>query len=267
MNIEQLKNILNSKGAKTKKSFGQNFLFEDDILWKIAETIPEKGDFFFEFGGGAGTLTEKLVERKLFPLSVFEIDEEMLKILSKRFGTLISLINKDASKVDFSDLPEGKGIFLGNLPYNISSPILFNTCYKSSKLNYAVFLLQKEVAQKVVAKPGERKFSPIAALINFIGKADLLFDIEASHFFPPPKVTSSLIKITFEKEVEEQKLRNFTKIAQILFSHRRKTLNNVFKLNNLNKNILEKQEIKPQKRIEELKWSEILSLIEELTEI
>jgi len=267
MNIELLKNILNSKGAKTKKSFGQNFLFEDDILWKIAETIPLNNDFFFEFGGGAGSLTEKLVEKRLSPLFVFEIDEDMIKILSKRFGTFINLKNKDASKIDFSDLPDGKGIFLGNLPYNISSPILFNTCYKSSKLNYAVFLLQKEVAQKVVAKPQERKFSPIAALVNFIGKAELLFDIEPSHFFPPPKVTSSLIKITFDKEIEEKKLKNFAKISHILFSHRRKTLNNVFKLNNLDKNILEKNNIKFQKRIEELKWNEVLSLIQELTEI
>jgi 16S rRNA (adenine1518-N6/adenine1519-N6)-dimethyltransferase len=262
MNLSELKQIMQEAGLRAQKRFSQNFLYEDSILERIASFIPGNMPFYLEIGGGLGALTGKAVERGLEPLTVVDLDDNMLDFLQKKYGQQADIQKRDGATLDFSEFYKGTpGMLFGNLPYQVSSLILFNSCYNSMYLDSAVFLLQKEVAEKVVSAPGDRQFSPIAALIHLIGDAELLFNIAPENFHPAPKVWSSLIKIRFKKHgYTREYLESFGKVMRILFSHRRKTLNNVFKINQLDREILETAGLSKTTRIEELPWESVVQL-------
>ncbi len=246
MNISDLKQILGSHATSAKKGFSQNFLYSDEMLERIASFVPKNAGFYIEIGGG--------------------VDDSMLKILNNRFGGKAEIKKEDATHLRFDNyFKEKRGAVFGNLPYSVSSPILFTTVQQSRFLNSAVFLLQKEVAEKTVSNPGEREFSPLAALINLTGSAELLFNIPPEAFFPAPKVWSSLIKIRFnEHDFSEDYLEKFGTIMKKIFSNRRKTLANVFKINQLPQSILDESAISPNARIEEISWETVLFIAKKL---
>ena len=154
-----------------------------------------------------------------------------------------------------------KGFVVGNLPYQISSPIIHNTCYESEFLDGALFLLQKEVAEKLCALPGTREFGPIAGIVKMVGRADYLFTLPPEEFYPSPKVNSALVKITFyEHGYDREHLKKFVSFMRSLFSNRRKTLLNVFKINKLDIDLLKRLEISETLRAESLDWETIVSL-------
>lgn len=219
MNLQQLKEFLASHGAGPSKRFSQNFLFRDHVLERIIDHVPDGAAFYIEIGGGIGTLTEKAVLRRFNPFTIVDLDDSMLEILRERFSGSARILKQDGSKLNFREYFKGeRGAVFGNLPYAVSSPILFNTCFQSSVLKSAVFLLQKEVAEKVVSQPCERDFSPIAALIQLIGSAEMLFSIPPEEFYPAPKVWSSLIKINFnDHDFEPEYLEKFASALKKLF--------------------------------------------------
>ena len=266
MNLSEIKKYLAKAGVQANKKFSQNFLFNDDVLCRIIDLVPPNKGFYVEIGGGLGSLTEKAVQKKLSPLTVADLDENMLAVLRSRFSDAADIVFQDGTKIDFLQYYHGtKGYVFGNLPYQVSSLIMMNTCFESKYLDGAVFLLQKEVAQKFAAAPQTRDFGPIAALIRLVGHADYIFKVPPEDFYPAPKVESAVLKVTFkEHNFSKEELSSFADTVRILFSNRRKTLQNVFKINCINAEILGDLGDIAMKRAEELDWETILKINEKI---
>ena len=266
MNLSEIKKYLAKAGVQANKKFSQNFLFNDDVLCRIIDLVPLDKGFYVEIGGGLGSLTEKAVQKKLFPLTVADLDENMLAVLRSRFSDSADIVFQDGAKIDFSQYYQGtKGYVFGNLPYQVSSLIMMNTCFESRYLDGAVFLLQKEVAQKFAAAPKTRDFGPIAALIRLVGHADYIFKVPPEDFYPAPKVESAVLKVTFkDHNFTKNELASFADTVRILFSNRRKTLQNVFKINCIDTEKLNDLNDIAMKRAEELDWETILKINEKI---
>ncbi|MBP5406039.1 ribosomal RNA small subunit methyltransferase A [bacterium] len=266
MNLAEIRKYLAEAGVQANKKFSQNFLFNDDVLHRIIDLVPAGKGFYVEIGGGLGSLTEKAVRRGLAPFTVADLDENMLNVLRNRFSDRAYIVFQDGAKIDFSQYYQGtKGYVFGNLPYQVSSLIMMNTCFESRYLDGAVFLLQKEVAQKFAAAPQTRDFGPIAALIRLIGHAECVFTVHAEDFYPAPKVESAVLKVTFNDHgFSREELSSFADTVRMLFSNRRKTLQNVFKINCIDAGILNDFGDITMKRAEELDWETILEINEKI---
>ncbi|HSA34009.1 MAG TPA: 16S rRNA (adenine(1518)-N(6)/adenine(1519)-N(6))-dimethyltransferase RsmA [bacterium] len=262
MNRDILKTLLAAAGVSPRKGLSQNFLCDDAALERIADVLTPGAGFYVEMGGGAGSLTEKAVGRGLQPLTVLDIDETMLRILHERFDGKATVINADAVRYDLTPHFTGtRGVVFGNLPYQASSPILLSVLSQSRYISRIVFLLQREVAVKCAAEPASRDFSPLGALIRHIGDADILFDIGPASFFPPPKVMSSVLQIPIRPhDKTPDEIMAMADAFRVLFSHRRKTLANVFKMHRLPAAFLEEAGIGANARIEEIDWPTLEAL-------
>ncbi len=267
MNLALLKTLLADAGVTPRKGLSQNFLFDDAALERIADAVPESAGFYVEIGGGVGSLTEKAVARGLQPLTVLDIDRAMLRILRTRFTGKAEIVEADAVRYDIAPHFAGtRGVVFGNLPYQASSPILFSVLAQSRYISRAVFLLQREVAEKCAAEPASRLFSPLGALIRHLGEADILFDIPPELFYPAPAIVSSVIEIVIRPhEKTPDQIMKMADAFRLLFSHRRKTLANVFKMHSLPAELLAESSIGPNARIEEIAWPTLESLAARIT--
>ncbi|MFO7735869.1 MAG: 16S rRNA (adenine(1518)-N(6)/adenine(1519)-N(6))-dimethyltransferase RsmA [bacterium] len=268
MSGNKIENMLSQFRIRPSKRFGQHFLIDEDIRDAIILELEDKKDFYLEIGPGPGILTEKVLEKGLSPFTVCEIERNMIEILEKRFGDSVSVIKKDGARLNISEKFSGKsGVVFGNLPYNSGTAILRNVIRHSTKISTAIFMLQKEVAHKIIANPEERLFSPMAGLIHFTGKAQSLFDVPPSSFRPPPEVQSSVIRADFsEHSYSPAEIEKIFKILWKLFSHRRKTMNNIFKMHGFDKILFEKYNIQPSSRIEKLSFDKIRKLVSSIME-
>jgi len=213
---------------KPKKRFGQNFLQDENILNKIVKEInPQKDDLIIEIGPGYGALTQKLISVTQNLIAV-EIDNELAKDLKERFPQL-QLINEDFLETDLFKLSmDSKKLrVVGNIPYNITSPILFKLIEHNKLIKDAVFMVQLEVAKRMSADRGTKDYGILAVVLKYFSETKLCFKISPNVFHPKPKVFSALIHINF-KEInypeEEQKL--FIQIVKASFGNRRKILKN-----------------------------------------
>ena len=213
---------------KPKKRFGQNFLQDENILNKIVKEInPQTGDSIIEIGPGYGALTQKLTSATE-NLTAIEIDNLLTNELKVRFPNL-RLINEDFLETDLSTLTSAKKKLriVGNIPYNITSPILFKLIEDNKLIKDAVFMVQLEVAKRMTAQRGTKDYGILAVVLNYFAETKLCFRISPNVFYPKPKVYSALIHIQFKKmeeSREEQKL--FMAIVKAAFGNRRKTLKN-----------------------------------------
>jgi 16S rRNA (adenine1518-N6/adenine1519-N6)-dimethyltransferase len=213
---------------KPKKRFGQNFLQDENILNKIVKEIdPQPDDLIIEIGPGYGALTRKLISATENLIAV-EIDNELSKELKEKYPQL-HLINEDFLETDLSKLSkdEKKLRVVGNIPYNITSPILFKLIENNKLIQDAVFMVQLEVAKRMTADRGTKDYGILAVVLKYFSETKLCFKISPNVFHPKPKVYSALIHINF-KEInypeEEQKL--FIQIVKASFGNRRKILKN-----------------------------------------
>ncbi|MFA8343144.1 MAG: 16S rRNA (adenine(1518)-N(6)/adenine(1519)-N(6))-dimethyltransferase RsmA [Rhodothermaceae bacterium] len=211
------------------KQFGQNYLTDKNIINKIIETInPAKDENFLEIGPGQGALTEKILER-CGTLTAIEIDTRVIEDLSARFGEL-KLINHDFLKFDFNsdNLDLSKKIRVaGNIPYNITSPILFKLIEQKDKIQDCHLMMQLEVAKRITAVQNTKDYGILAVILNYIADTKLCFKISPNVFYPKPKVFSAIIKIDFKDKLPDQiKLETFIKVVKAAFGNRRKTLKN-----------------------------------------
>jgi 16S rRNA (adenine1518-N6/adenine1519-N6)-dimethyltransferase len=213
---------------KPKKRFGQNFLQDENILNKIVKEIsPRSDDLIVEIGPGYGALTQKLLSSTENLIAV-EIDNELIANLKDRFPQ-IHIINENFLVSNLSKLSaEGKKLrIVGNIPYNITSPILFKLIENNKLVKDAVFMVQLEVAKRMSANKGTKDYGILAVVLKYFSETKLCFKISPNVFFPKPKVFSALVHIHF-KEIavpeEEQKL--FREIVKAAFGNRRKTLKN-----------------------------------------
>lgn len=227
----EVKRIFRENGLTPKKWMGQNLLVDSYYLKRIAEAAPiTEGDKIVEIGAGLGVLTQALIDLGAEVWAI-EFDSGFYTYLEEIFARneKVHLIHADALKFDYGLLASEIGSLrvTANLPYNISSRIIFNCFEKRSLFSSLTILLQKEVAQRLVAVPGTKDYGILSVLLGISARVRLLFDIPPGAFFPKPEVTSTLLQIHFPPEAplflkNDKVLKNLVKAA----SSRRKTLKN-----------------------------------------
>ena len=259
--------ILNKYGLKAKKRFGQNFLIDESIIDRIVdESEISKEDIVIEIGPGLGNLTEKLLEKAKIVIA-FEIDEDMIKVLNGRFSNISNfiLINQDILKVNIYDVLKENNIeisnikLVANLPYYITTPIMFKIFEEAIFIQSLTIMVQKEVADRIVASPKSKDYGVLTVNTKYYGKAKKLFDVPNTSFIPAPNVTSSIVKIDICKRYVVQDEKTFFKLVKASFAQRRKKLlnsienSNVFNIEKEQlSNILTECGIKENARAEEI---------------
>ena len=266
---------------KTRRQLlGQHFLHDKNIIKKIVEANqPEKSDLFIEIGPGTGALTFPLAEKAGFVLAI-EKDQSLIPSLEAKAAANVEIITGDILKLDLAPLIERKRSGLssvkmaGNLPYHISTQILFVLLELKNSLTQAVFLFQKEVAQRLVAQAGTKKYSPLSILLQNYFETELLFYIKPGAFSPPPAVDSACVKFTRRHQpafFPEEQDQDFTEFLKVSFARRRQTLKK-----NLEKagyspekisQVLEKLQLKSQTRAEELAPQTLYQVFRALKEV
>ena len=229
---------------KPKKSLGQNFLFDNNIINKIIKLANIKGNHIVEIGPGTGNLTEKIIDQKPKSLILIEKDYNLKKKLEKKFSNQKNLLifNEDILKFNIEDKIKKNSIIIGNLPYNISSQILVKLIKFNKwmpKYMKLILMFQKEVADKIIAKNSTSSFGRLAVLVKTRLKVINSFHVSNNCFFPIPKVKSTvLVFVPFiNKDFNVKDINNLEKITHFFFSKKRKMINKVFKI--LFKNSLE----------------------------
>ena len=217
---------------KPKKSLGQNFLIDKNIIKKITEAYPISNESeILEIGPGTGNLTEFFLKKEPKKIFLIEKDKNLFLDLKRKYNK-IEIINDDILKLSLKEMVNEKTIVFGNLPYNISSQILtrFILNKENLPLKVFIFMFQKELADRIIAKPNTSSYGRLTILTNWKFKVKKLFDISPNSFFPKPKVTSTLLffrmKENFNLFKEPETL---GKITKIFFNQRRKKIKNQFK--------------------------------------
>ena len=217
---------------KPKKSLGQNFLIDKNIIKKITEAYPISNESeILEIGPGTGNLTEFFLKKEPKKIFLIEKDKNLFLDLKRKYNK-IEIINDDILKLSLKEMVNEKTIVFGNLPYNISSQILtrFILNKENLPLKVFIFMFQKELADRIIAKPNTSSYGRLTILTNWKFKVKKLFDISPNSFFPKPKVKSTLlffrIKENFNLFKEPETL---GKITKIFFNQRRKKIKNQFK--------------------------------------
>ena len=213
---------------KPRKRFGQNFLVDHQVINQIISTIaPKKDDNIIEIGPGKGALTFPLAEY-LEHLSVIEIDRDLITILEAQNNQKISIYNSDALAFDFNQFSKQLRI-VGNLPYNISSPLLFHLLSCKDNIIDMTFMLQKEVVERIVASPGSKSYGRLSVVMQAFFDAELMFVVPKDSFDPQPKIESAILYLKTKSAPLVQNLKPLENIVKLAFSQRRKTLKNCLK--------------------------------------
>lgn len=216
---------------KARKRFGQNFLVDEQIIADIIRVIrPEAADIMVEIGPGLGALTRPLLQR-LNQLHVVEIDRDIIARLEKDYPQDKLVIHAgDALKFDLAQLPASLRI-VGNLPYNISSPLLFHFSDYCERIRDMHFMLQNEVVERMVAEPSTPAYGRLSVMLQYRFHMEKLLDVPPESFRPSPKVNSAIVRMiplpANEVQVKNEKL--FAQIVAAAFGQRRKTLRNTLK--------------------------------------
>lgn len=243
---------------KAKKKFGQNFLIDNQIIKSILDEIKfSETNKYLEIGPGMGALTSEL-QKKTKNLDLIEIDQDMIKILRSKLNRTTQLFEGDV--LGFGDnFFEGYNVVLGNLPYYIATEIIFRFL-SINNVDTLYFMLQKEVADRLVAQVGTKENSILTNLVGFNFRAEKCFDIKPESFDPPPKVTSSFIKLTRHQDyVNEITYVDFKRIIKESFKFKRKNLKNNLK-DILNLNDFGNLEILPTNRAEDLSIEDFIKI-------
>lgn len=215
---------------KTKKSLGQHFLKDGNMIRKIVDAIPAKPeDRVIEIGPGAGALTGPLLDR-FKDLTVIEIDQRMVEHLAEKFPEL-NIIHQDILKCNWAEFTKiGENVHvIGNLPYYITSQILFAILENRSRLQTATLMMQKEVAERIVASPGNKEYGILSVQCQLMSTPEILFDVPPHLFSPPPNVDSTVIRFSLDKSELECTDQHLKTVVRMAFNQRRKKLSNALK--------------------------------------
>jgi len=217
--------------VKPKKRLGQHFLTDQAIAKRIADAlVTEPGEFVFEVGPGKGILTRYLLDQDIHLLPV-EIDPESSMYLKKNWPVLEGLlIEEDFLRLDLEKHAGNSFHVIGNFPYNISSQIFFRILEYKSSIPSVVCMIQKEVAERIASPPGSRAYGILSVLLQAYYDIKYLFTVKPGSFFPPPKVTSGVIRLT-RNDVERLPCDEtlFLKVVKVTFNQRRKMIRNSLK--------------------------------------
>jgi 16S rRNA (adenine1518-N6/adenine1519-N6)-dimethyltransferase len=216
---------------RARKRFGQHFLHDQHIIELILRAInPQPGDNLVEIGPGQGALTYPLL-KSCKDLIAIELDRDLVPVLqreSERYGKL-EVINADILEFELASLGEDRKFrLIGNLPYNISTPLMFHMLKSISRIEDMHFMVQKEVALRMVAGPGNNHYGRLSVMLQYRCDCQHLFDVGPESFSPPPKVDSAVVRMTPLAEpahdIGDEKI--FLAIVQAAFGQRRKTISN-----------------------------------------
>ena len=211
-----------------RKRFGQNFLVDDQIINRIISTInPKNNEIIVEIGPGKGALTIPILEH-LDHLNVIEIDRDLVSLLNSLQQDKLTIFEADALQFDFNQFPQ-KIRVIGNLPYNISSPLLFHLLDFREQIIDMTFMLQKEVVDRIVATHGNKTYGRLSVMMQAFFEVESMFVVPKESFEPQPKIESAILYLKTRTEPLVKNLKPLEEIVKFAFSHRRKTLKNCLK--------------------------------------
>lgn len=277
------KSIINRFNIRANKRYGQNFLIDDNILENIvdASNITDE-DLVIEIGPGLGNLTEYILQKCKYALLV-EIDPKMIEVLNYRFKdrSNFKLINEDILKVDIDSLVkeiESKVEFkfknirvVANLPYYITTPILFKLLEDENRIDTITVMIQKEVAERMVAKPKSKDYGILTLMVDYFSDAKVEVIVPNSSFIPEPGVTSAVISLSKRRKYDVKNEKLFFELIHKAFAQRRKKMTNSLvanKFNNMEKDEVEKLfvncNINLNARAEELEIGKYIEIINKI---
>ena len=220
-----------------RKRFGQNFLHDHNIIYNILASLQVKPDqHWVEIGPGQGALTEPLLNEGI-RLDVIELDRDLVALLKEKFKQQprLHIHSTDALRFDFTALANHaeheKLRIIGNLPYNISTPLMFHLLKSACCIEDMHFMLQKEVVDRICAGPGSKKYGRLSVMMQYYCDTELLFDVPPESFDPIPKVMSAIVRLVPHQQpiVEVHDVAKLNRVVTEAFSQRRKTLRNSLK--------------------------------------
>ena len=245
------------RGHAPRKRFGQNFLQDEGVIAAIARAIaPHESDHIVEIGPGRGALTEALISSGC-RLDAIELDRDLTAGLLAAFSIYpaFKLHSADALQFDFAALQSGEAKLrvVGNLPYNISTPLIFRLLEQASSILDMHFMLQKEVVDRLAAQPGGKDWGRLGVMTQLHCDVESLFEVPPSAFYPPPKVQSAIVRLTPAREIRypDCDRKALQRVVQLAFAQRRKTLRNNLR-GHVSDDRLEQLDIDPAARAETL---------------
>jgi 16S rRNA (adenine1518-N6/adenine1519-N6)-dimethyltransferase len=220
---------------KPKKSLGQNFLIDKNIIDRITNIVPIKDKSILEIGPGTGSLTKSILEKNPKKITVIEKDKYLAELLNKKLNTEINIINNDILEIDENYIDNDKLTVFGNLPYNISTEILCKWILNIKEDNFwfecLILMFQKEVADRIIAQYNTKNYGRLSILSNWKLKIKKICDVKSSSFYPKPKIDSSVLlflpKLDFFSLSDPKSLE---KLTRTFFMHRRKMLKKSYNL-------------------------------------
>ena len=252
---------------KPKKSLGQNFLLDKNIINKIIDAAKiGSNDVVLEVGPGTGNLTQYIISKKPKKIYLVEKDENLANELEKQYLNKITIIKKDILKIPYEFYSGKRFLILGNLPYNISTKILSKWCLnKSLNVSKMVLMFQKEVAERILANVNSKNYSRITILSKWKFDIKKITDVKPNSFFPKPKVQSTVLEfIPKRKFLEIKDPKNLEKVTKVFFSQRRKMIKKP--INILFKNFqfnYKKFNVKPSDRPQNIDVNKYLEIVNE----
>ena len=278
INLSQLKYLMNKYDIKPNKRMGQNFLIDNNIITKIVQGAHVKEGYVVEIGPGMGSLTVGLAQVAKKVIAV-ELDKKLLPVLEETTGGYpnVEIINEDALKVNFDEIMRERGIqepysIIANLPYYITTPIIMHILESGFNVDKLVFMIQKEVAARMIAGPGTKDYGALTLGVQYYTEVSQVAKIPPTVFIPRPEVDSAVVKLVrrLEPQVDVRNERFLFKVIKAGFGKRRKTI-----LNSLSNSELDLSrefiteacslsQIDPQKRMEQLSIQEIAKLADQL---
>jgi 16S rRNA (adenine1518-N6/adenine1519-N6)-dimethyltransferase len=253
--------------ARPKKSFGQHFLHERRYIERIVSAIsPRPDDLLVEIGPGEGALTFPLLAAA-GKLTAIELDTDLIPNLQAHAAGIgeLSIVHSDVLKVDFTAMAQRLGVarlrIAGNLPYYISSPILFHCVDHAAVISDMHFMLQKEVVDRMAAEPGSKVYGRLSVMLQLACKVEPLFDVPPGAFRPPPKVDSAVVRLVplaaeARHDADPERLQLIVKAA---FAQRRKTLGNALR-QHLDADAIRQADVDPKARAETLSPEDFVRL-------
>ena len=252
---------------KPKKSLGQNFLLDKNIIKKIIHSAKIKSsDVVLEIGPGTGNLTKFIVNQKPKKIFLIEKDENLANALEKQYLNKVNILKKDVLEIPYKFYSEKRFLILGNLPYNISTKILSEWCLnKNLVVSKMILMFQKEVAERILADVNSKAYSRITILSKWKFDIKKITDVKPNSFFPKPKVHSTVLEFIPKKKFHEIKdPKNLEKVTKVFFNQRRKMIkkpiNTLFKNFQFNYN---KFNIKSSDRPQNIDVNKYLKIVSE----